>query len=179
MATFFKNRLISNLGTAEELVISTNNNTRITVIGLSLTNLTDGITNASIRIENFWTAETVANLEGETTLTVSDVNADRILKGYVVTGTYVQPGTTILSIVNNGIDDNTVTLSKPSLGGPITSITVTGTAFFVKNTILPISQTLRVVNGGEKLVLGANMRMYVQSNTDNSIDFICSYVEIV
>lgn len=180
MATFFKNKLIQNLGVGEFEVLSTNNNTRATVIGLSLSNLTDGITSASIRLENFWTITTLVNTEGEATITgVPDADVGKIYPGYWGTGTNVQEGTKILSIVNNGVDDNTITLNLPSLGGAITEVTFTGTAYFARNLIVPQSQTLRLVNGGEKLVMGANMKMYVESNTADSLDFVCSYVEIV
>jgi hypothetical protein len=180
MATFFKNKLIQNLGVGEFEVLSTNNNTRATVIGLSLSNLTDGITSASIRLENFWTISSATNTENEATITgVPDLDASRFFPGYWVSGTNVQEGTKVVSIVNNGVDDNTVTLSLPSLGGAIEEVTFTGTAYFARNLIVPQSQTLRLVNGGEKLVLGANMKMYVESNTADSLDFVCSYVEIV
>ncbi len=180
MATFFKNKIIQNLGVGEFEVLSTNNNTRATVIGLSLSNLTDGITSASIRLENFWTISGLTNLEGEATFTgVADLDAAKVFTGYWVTGNNVQANTKIVSIVNNGVDDNTITISKPSLGGAISEATFTGTAYFARNLIVPQSQTLRLVNGGEKLVLGGNMKMYVESNTADSLDFVCSFVEIV
>ena len=51
-------------------------------------------------------------------------------------------------------------------------------AYYVKDVVVPPNQSLRVVNGGEKLVLAGNMKVYVQSNTAASLDFIASYVEI-
>jgi hypothetical protein len=110
MATFFKNKLESDIGTTEVEVISTLVNARVTVIGLSLTNLTSGIVLATIRLEN--TA------------------------------------------------DNT-------------------SAFYIKDVLVSPNQSLRVINGGEKLVLGGNMNLYVQSNTADSLDLVASYVEIL
>ena len=52
-------------------------------------------------------------------------------------------------------------------------------AFFVKDVIVPPNQSLRVINGGEKLVLASNMNLYVQANADASLDLVASYVEIV
>jgi hypothetical protein len=52
------------------------------------------------------------------------------------------------------------------------------TAYFIKEVVLPPNQSLRVINGGEKLVLGGNMNVYVNSNVDSSIDLVASYVEI-
>ena len=51
-------------------------------------------------------------------------------------------------------------------------------AYYIKDVIVPPNQSLRVVNGGEKLVLAGDMNVYVQSNAAASIDFIVSYVEI-
>ena len=52
------------------------------------------------------------------------------------------------------------------------------TAYYIKEVVIPANQSLRVVNGGEKLVLAGDMKVYVQSNTSASLDFIASYVEI-
>lgn len=58
--------------------------------------------------------------------------------------------------------------------------TIAGTtAYFIKEVIVPPNQSLRVVNGGEKLVLGASTKVKIKSNTDNSLDLVMSYVEIV
>jgi hypothetical protein len=113
MATYFRNRLESEIGTSEVEVIAVATASRVTVIGMSLTNLTDDIIRATIRIEN----------------------------------------TEVLAPSN--------------------------TAFFIKDVIIQPNQSLRVVNGGEKLVLAGDMKVYVKSNTVDSMDFVASYVEII
>jgi hypothetical protein len=113
MATFFRNKLESEIGTSEVEVISVPLNSRVTIIGMSLTNLTADIVRATIRIEN-----------------------------------------TTTSAPNNS-------------------------AYYIKDVIVPANQSLRVINGGEKLILADNMNVYVQSNTADSLDFIASYVEII
>lgn len=52
-------------------------------------------------------------------------------------------------------------------------------AYFVKNVQIPPYQSLRVINGGEKLVLAGNMKVHVQASVDDSLDMVASYVEIV
>lgn len=52
-------------------------------------------------------------------------------------------------------------------------------AYYIKEVIIPPNQSLRVINGGEKLVLADFMKVYVQSNTASSLDLIASYVEII
>jgi hypothetical protein len=51
-------------------------------------------------------------------------------------------------------------------------------AYFVKEVVLPPNQSLRIINGGEKLVLAGDMKVYVSSNVAASIDLVASYVEI-
>jgi hypothetical protein len=116
MASFFKNKLQSAIGTSPVNVLSVNTNTRSTVIGLSLTNLTSAIVLASIRLD------------------LTDSNSPY----------------------------------------PVLS-----TAYYVKEVIVPPNQSLRVINGGEKLIMAGNMNMYVQSNIDSSLDLVMSYVDIV
>ena len=113
MATYFRNKLQSEIGTSETEVINVGTTSRVTVIGLSLTNLTGGIVLASIRVEN-----------------------------------------TVESSPNDS-------------------------AYFVKEVVLPPNQSLRIINGGEKLVLAGDMKVYVKSNVADSIDLIASYVEII
>lgn len=113
MATFFRNALISEVGTSEVLVASTSTNARATFIGMSLTNLTAGIVLANIRIVN--TTETAPN----------------------------------------------------------------DAAYYIKEVIVPPNQSLRVINGGEKLVLAGDMEVYVSANTLASLDLVASYVEII
>ena len=51
-------------------------------------------------------------------------------------------------------------------------------AYFIKDVVVPPNQSLRVINGGEKLILAGDMEVYVKSNTAASLDLIASYVEI-
>lgn len=109
MATFFKNSVVKNIGTVPVRVVETQANSRATVIGLSLTNLTT------------------------VTLTVS-----------------VQ------------VQDDTSTMG-----------------YYCKDIILPANSSLRLVNGGEKLILGNRNELYVSCSVENGIDALVSYVEIV
>jgi hypothetical protein len=113
MATFFRNKLQSEIGTTETEVIDVDTASRVTVIGMSLTNITEDIVLATIRIQN-----------------------------------------TVASAPNDS-------------------------AYYIKDVVVPPNQTLRIVNGGEKLVLAGDMKVHVTANIDASIDFIASYVEII
>jgi hypothetical protein len=110
MATVFKNKLYSELGTSNTTVLETLSNAKTTVIGLSLTNLTGSIVLGSVKI-------------------VDTINST--------------------------------------------------SAYYVKDVLIPPNQSLRVVNGGERLVLGPSTQVNIQSNTDNALDLVLSYVEII
>lgn len=109
MATTFRNKVVSNIGTAKQEVLATNDNTRVTVVGFSLANLTDGVV-----------------------------------------------------LIDVELQDDTST-----------------TGYYAKEMVLPPNTSLRVLNGGEKLILTPNNNMYIRSNVDDSIDCILSTVEIV
>jgi hypothetical protein len=52
MATFFKNILYPELGTTEQTLLTTASNARTTVVGLSLTNLTENIVQISVKLND-------------------------------------------------------------------------------------------------------------------------------
>jgi len=49
--------------------------------------------------------------------------------------------------------------------------------YYLKDSILPAGSSLRAVSTGEKLVLGTNNALKVQSSADDSVDCIVSFVE--
>ena len=109
MATTFKNKVVTQIGTEVTEVLATNDNNRITVVGFSLANLTDGVVLIDV--------------------TLRDADS--------------------------------------------------ATGYYAKELILPPNTSLRVLNGGEKLILTPNNNLYVRSNVDNSLDCVLSTVEII
>jgi len=51
-------------------------------------------------------------------------------------------------------------------------------AYYIQNAVIPPNQSLRVVNGGERLVLGEQTAIVITTNTDDSVDLVLIYVEI-
>ncbi len=120
MASFFRNVLYDGVGTSETLILTTGNiggvsrpTANTTVIGLSLTNKTENIVLADIKL--------------------------------VAT-----------------------TASTPN-----------DTASYIKEVAVPPNQRLRVINGGEKLILAPATQMYIKSTEADSLDLVLSCVEIV
>jgi len=110
MATFFRSALAPAVGTSETLLAQTGSSARFTVIGFSVSNMTESIVLASVRI----------------------------------------------------VDEVTSTSS-----------------YFIKDVILPPNQSLRIVNGGEKLIIAPSSSVYIQANISSSLDVVMSYVEIL
>ena len=109
MATTFKNKVVPNLGTATEEVLATNENTRVTVVGFSLANTTNGTVLVDVELQD-----------------------ESSVRGY-----------------------------------------------YAKEIVIPPNTSLRVLNGGEKLILTPNNNLFVTVNVDDSVDAILSTVEIV
>ncbi|WP_395006988.1 hypothetical protein, partial [Cypionkella sp.] len=52
MATTFRNKVVTEIGTAREEVLATNDNNRITVVGFSLANLTEGVVLVNVELQD-------------------------------------------------------------------------------------------------------------------------------
>lgn len=122
MASFFRNVLYSGLGSTETKVLTTGNingvsrpTANTTVIGLSLTNVTENVVLASIRLVD-------------------------------ISGSVSAP-------YNQG--------------------------YYIKEVAVPPNQSVRVVNGGEKLILAPSTEVYIRASDDASLDLVLSCVEIV
>ena len=109
MASFFRNSVVKDIGTVPVVCLATAANSRMTVIGMSLANLTEGVILVNIQLQ----------------------------------------------------DDTSVT------------------GYYAKNLVLPPNSSMRVVNGGEKLILSTSNTLYISSNVSDSVDAIISYVELI
>lgn len=75
-------------------------------------------------------------------------------------------------------------LSLANLTGSniLASITITDDAstvgYYMKDIIIAPNSSLRVVNGGEKLILAPENALHVFCSQDASLDLVLSYVEI-
>jgi hypothetical protein len=57
--------------------------------------------------------------------------------------------------------------------------TITSTsAYYINNVPVPPNQSLRIVTGGEKLILGPSTNVIVTTSQASSLDLAISYVEI-
>lgn len=109
MATQFKNKVIKEIGLNPILVLETDAGTRSTIVGLSLSNLKDGVVYASVLL-----------------------NDDTSVQGY-----------------------------------------------YLKDVMVPPNTSLRALSAGEKLILAPTNALYIVSDTNDSLDAVISYVDIV
>jgi hypothetical protein len=135
--------------------------TYITVAGISVSgyNGTFLVTGASTSTVVFANATTGAATGGTVTPTIwiSNAAAKTTVIGFSLTNT--TPNTVITSVQ---LQD-----------------TVAGTtAYYTKDVIIPATQSVRIVTGGEKLILGPSTNVLVTSNSPSSVDAIMSFVEI-
>ena len=79
--------------------------------------------------------------------------------------------------------DPLIDITNLTEGVVVASVTVTDetatTGHFIKNVPIPPNQSLRLINGGERMIMGANNSLGVVANQDSALDVIVSYVEIV
>jgi len=109
MATFFKNKVVKEIGTVQVPIYEAPPSARATVIGMSLANLTASVVSASVLIS----------------------------------------------------DDTSVT------------------GYYLKDVLIPPNSTMKVLNGGEKIILASTNVLSVISDIDASLDCVLSFVEIV
>ena len=53
------------------------------------------------------------------------------------------------------------------------------TGYYAKQLLVPPNSSLRVVNGGEKLILATNNSLTITANITAAVDAVISYVELI
>lgn len=77
-----------------------------------------------------------------------------------------------------GLSFTNVTASIILVSVQLQDTVASTTAYFVQNVIVPPNTSIRLINGGERLVLGSSTNVIVSGNTASSLDMVLSYVEI-
>jgi hypothetical protein len=78
-----------------------------------------------------------------------------------------------MSLANKTADPVTVSITVTD-----TSVVPSVVGYYMKDIIIPANQTLRAVNGGERLLVAAENIVHVTATVANAVDSIVSYVEI-
>ena len=182
MATTFKNALSPGLGTTQTIVYTAASNIKVTVLGISLANVTGSFVTASIIVTDPGPSGTFTGNLTQNSPTITNVSTfSEVQNGSAITGTGIPANTTISNF--NAVAGTITMSNNASASG--TGVTVTFTdasavsAYYIKDVIIPPNQSLRVINGGERLVLGTSNTLSIVTNTAASVDAIVSLVEIV
>jgi hypothetical protein len=102
-------------------------------------------------------------------------------------GNVIQSGlgttpTTVLTTANPG-STTVIGFSLTNTTGALVTASIqlnngSTAAYFMNNIVIPANQSLRVVTGGEKLILAASTAIIVTSSQASSLDVVISYVVI-
>lgn len=188
MATLFKNVLSAGVGVDPVIVYRAAGNVRATVVGISFSNLTGGFVTASVAVVDpapqgtFQASTNTITTPVDTSRILNNVdNFNNISVGSTLSGDGIPSNTTVTSF---DVTSNTITMNN-SATAVASSVTVSftsaasTTAYYIKDAIVPPNQSLRVINGGERLVIGASNSLILETNVGGSCDAIISLVEII
>jgi hypothetical protein len=182
MATTFKNALSPGIGITPTIVYTAASNVKVTVLGISLANITSSFLTASITITDPNVQGTFTGNLTQNSTTISNVNTfSDIQSGAGITGTGIPANTTISSFDSVA---GTITMSNQATASGTAVVvsysdSIPISAYYIKDVVVPPNQSLRVINGGERLVLGSSNTLSIVSNTPSSLDVVVSLVEIV
>ena len=96
--------------------------------------------------------------------------------GTVPVSVYTAPISIYSTVVGLVLANLTESVVKASVTLTATPDSVTG--FIVKDVLIAPNSRLRVLNSGEKLIVASQNSLNVQSNINDSLDCVLSYVEI-
>jgi len=182
MTTNFKNALASGIGT------------QLTVTAVTPSSPSSGsvtLTFASQGTAPFTTGQTitvsgisVAGYNG--TYTVTGCTATSVTYANSTTGAATSGTISFTALVTNASARTTViglSLTNDTSSVIQASVqlqdTVAGTqAYYVQNMTIPPNTSARVINGGERLVLGPSTNVLIWANYASSLDIVMSWVEI-
>jgi hypothetical protein len=182
MTTVFKNYLAASVGT------------QLTVTAVAASTPSSG----SVRL-TFADQGTAPFTVGQK-ITVSGISVSGYNGTYTVTGctsTTVTYANSTTGAATGGTISLCMIVSNPSatttvIGLSLTNVTssiiqasvqlqdtvASTTAYFVQNVTIPPNVSIRLINGGERLVVGPSTNILLWSNNTASIDAVLSWVEI-
>lgn len=94
-------------------------------------------------------------------------------------GTYTIIGLNLANTTNTMIQVSVQLFTYGASGDGTNNINnITSQAYIAKNIMMAPQSSLKIITNSEKLILGNNNAILVNSNNNNSIDSIVSYVSI-
>lgn len=182
MTTVFKNKLLSNIGTQIAVTGVTASypsagSVRLTFADQGTVPFTNGqlINVTGITVNGYNGLQTVTSCNA-TTLTYSNATTGAATGGIISPCILNSNASATTTVVGLSLTNTTSSLIVASV--QLQDTVTSTTAYFVQNIVIPPNTSARIINGGERLVLGATTYVMVWSNQITSIDAVLSYVEI-
>ena len=182
MTTSFKNKLVSSAGI--QLTVTAVTPSSPTSGFVTLTFASQGTAPFSVGQTVTVSGITISGYNG--TYSVTGCTATTVTYSNATTGA-ATGGTVALCVLttNAGATTTVIGLSLTNVTSSIIQAsiqlqdTVAGTqAYFIQNITIPPNNSARVINGGERLVVGPSTNILLWSNYLSSIDAVVSWVEI-
>lgn len=182
MTTVFKNYLAASVGT--QLTVSSvaastpsSGSVRLTFADQGIAPFTVGqkITVSGISVNGYNGTYTVTGCTS-TTVTYSNSTTGAATGGTILPCMVTSNASATTTIIGLSLTNVSPSIVQTSVQ---LQDTVAGTtAFFVQNITMPPNTSVRLVNGGERLVVGPSTNLLLWSNLPSSIDVVLSWVEI-
>jgi len=182
MTTNFKNALATGIGT--QLTVTSVTPSSPSSGSVTLAFASQGTSPFTVGQSITVSGISVSGYNG--TYTVTGCTATTVTYANSTTGAATGGTITFCALVTNASAKTTViglslsnTTPNVILGSVQLADTVAGTtAYYAYNIVIPANTSARVINGGERLVLGPSTNVMVTSNQAASIDLVMSWVEI-
>lgn len=196
MATTFNTSLASNIGSPTTSTIVTISETNQTG-NIVTVNDTEGLAKG---MKIIVLGTTIGNLVADTYYIQSVVSGTEIVLSTTENGAPFNPGNGTGGSMTGIIEKTVNVLTTPAnakttvVGLALTNCTPdlqivkvqlvdnangNASAYFAYNVIIPQNESLKLVNGGERLVLGPDTTINVITQGDGGLDAVVSFVEIV
>jgi hypothetical protein len=182
MTTVFKNYLAASVGTQLTVTVvaastPTSGSVRLTFADQGTAPFTVGqkITVSGISVSGYNGTYTVTGCTS-TTVTYTNSTTGAATGGTITPCMAVSNASATTTIIGLSLTNTTLSIIQASVQ---LQDTVAGTqAYFVQNITIPANNSVRLVNGGERLVVGPSTNILLWSNISNSLDVVMSWVEI-
>jgi len=182
MTTVFKNALASNIGI--KLVVTAVTPSNPTSGSVTFTFSDQGTAPFINGQTIFVSGVSVSGYNG--TFTVTACTSTSVTVTNSTTGAATSGTISLCPLTTNSSARTTViglsltnTTSNVLLASVQLNDTVAGTtAYYVNNIVIPPNTSARVINGGERLVLGPSTNVLIWTNQVSSLDLVMSWVEI-
>jgi hypothetical protein len=182
MTTVFKNYLAASVGTqltVTAVAASTPSSGSVSLTfadqGLAPFTVGQKITVSGITVSGYNGTYTITGCTS-TTVTYSNSTTGAATGGTIVPCMAVSNASATTTIIGLSLTNVTLSIIQASVQ---LQDTVAGTqAYFVQNITIPPNTSVRLVNGGERLVIGPSTNILLWGNSANSVDVVMSWVEI-